>query len=69
MPNIKKYKSVSVPIEIHEKLRAMSKTILEDAEISITKVIEILATKESKQYYLREVRALEYREERMEKKI
>ena len=55
MPNIKKYKSVSVPIEVYGKLKTMSESMLEDADISISKVIEILATKELKQYFLKDI--------------
>ena len=54
MPNTNKYKSVSVPIYVHEKLIRLSKGMLEDADISITKVIEILTTKELKQSFAKD---------------
>ena len=57
MPNIKKYKSVSVPLFVHEKLIRLSKGMLEDADISITKVIEILTTKELKQSFAKDTEA------------
>lgn len=47
MPDIAKYKSVSVPNETYEILVKLSKNILE-APLTISKTIEYLAKKEEK---------------------
>jgi hypothetical protein len=47
MPNIQKYKSVSVPADTYKILVQLSKSIFE-APLTISKTIEYLAKKENK---------------------
>ena len=48
MPITTKNKSVSVPIETHTKLSQLSENMIDGAKLSISKVIEVLTTKEIK---------------------
>ena len=48
MPITTKYKSVAVPIETHTKLSQLSENMIDGAKLSISKVIEVLTTKEVK---------------------
>tara|TARA_B100000902_G_scaffold177070_1_gene170653 strand:+ start:322 stop:486 length:165 start_codon:yes stop_codon:yes gene_type:complete len=50
MADPNKFKSVSVPIKTYKKLEFLGKGKLIDANLTISKTIEILATKESKKY-------------------
>ena len=49
MPDIAKYKSVSVPIDTHTILNKLSKILVDDTQVSISKVIEMLANKKAKE--------------------
>jgi|TARA_R110000803_G_scaffold196785_3_gene260200 hypothetical protein len=49
MPDTAKYKSVSVPIDTHTILNKLSKILVDDTQVSISKVIEMLANKKAKE--------------------
>ena len=49
MANPNKFKSVSVPIKTYHMLIYLAKNKLTDADLTISKAIEILATKKAKE--------------------
>jgi hypothetical protein len=48
MADPNKFKSVSVPIKTYQMLNFLAKGVITPAELTISKTIEVLATKESK---------------------
>ena len=48
MADPNKFKSVSVPIKTYQMLNCLAKGVITPAELTISKTIEVLATKESK---------------------
>ena len=50
MADPNKFKSVSVSIKTYRKLEFLGKGKLVDANLTISKIIEILASKEAKKY-------------------
>ena len=48
MPNTNKYKSVSVHIDTHNMLNKISKSLLDNTQLSISKTIELLANEKAK---------------------
>jgi len=48
MADPNKFKSVSVPIKTYQMLNFLAKGVITSAELTISKTIEVLATKESK---------------------
>ena len=48
MTDMSKYKNVSLQKETYSTLETLSKVLLPDAKLSISKTIEVLANKESK---------------------
>jgi len=48
MPNTNKYKSVSVHIDTHNILNKISKSLLDNTQLSISKTIELLANEKAK---------------------
>jgi len=48
MADPNKFKSVSVPIKTYNMLNFLAKGVITPAELTISKTIEVLATKESK---------------------
>ena len=54
MADPNKFKSVSVPIKTYKILEFLGKGKLVDANLTISKTIEVLATKEAKKYAYKE---------------
>ena len=52
--NSDKFKSVSVPIKTYKMLEFLGKGKLVDANLTISKTIEVLANKEAKKYGYKE---------------
>ena len=50
MADPNKFKSVSVPIKTYKMLEFLGKCKLVDANLTISKTIEVLATKEEEKY-------------------
>ena len=48
MTDMSKYKNVSLQKETYSTLETLSKVLLPDAKLSISKTIEVLANKEAK---------------------
>ena len=48
MTDMSKYKNVSLTRETYSTLETLSKVLLPDAKLSISKTIEVLANKEAK---------------------
>lgn len=48
MADPNKFKSVSVPIKTYNMLNFLAKGVITPADLTISKTIEVLATKESK---------------------
>ena len=48
MTDMSKYKNVSLQKETYSSLEPLSKVLLPDAKLSISKTIEVLANKEAK---------------------
>ena len=54
MSDPNKFKSVSVPIKTYKMLEFLGRSKLIDANLTISKTIEVLATKEAKKYGYKE---------------
>ena len=54
MADPNKFKSVSVPIKTYKMLEFFGKSKLIDANLTISKTIEVLANKEAKKYVYKE---------------
>ena len=54
MADPNKFKSVSVPIETYRKLEFLSQARFFDAKLTISKTIEVLATRESRKHGYKE---------------